>query len=167
MSETKDKSINAKKIRETRFIIFIPLLITAICAWFDLLFIKEKLNVIYMLKTIYTYFFPSIASSMITLIIQKAVYDDDSCSIADNRVLLSSLLLIFYGVTFLSCLIEWNLLTTIVFGIVSIIYMIVTWLLCLDKKITHNIIDPVTEEREALKKAIAQNKEDMTNVKCF
>lgn len=156
MTDTKDKNINIRKIEETRFVIFIPLLITAICVWFDFLFTKENREALDICKMIYTYFFPSIVSSMITLIIQKAVYDGegDSCSIADNRLGLSIILIIVYGVIFLSCLSEWNLLTSIVFGVFSLVYMMVTWFFCLDKKITHNIIDPVTEERAALKKAI-------------
>lgn len=150
MNETKD----IKKIKETRFILFIPLLITAICVWFDFLFTKEQRVALDICKMIYTYFFPSIASSMITLIIQQAVYDSESCGIAENRVWLSNLLIILYSVIFLSCLSEWSLLTAIVFGAFSIVYMIVTWFLCLDKKITHNTIDPAAEERAALKKAI-------------
>lgn len=145
MAETKDKNVN--KIKEARFIIFMPFLITAICAWFDFLFNKESLDNLDILKMIYTYFFPSIAALMITLIIQKAVYDEESCSIADNKVLLSSLLLIVYGVIYISCLFEWGLLTSVLFGAFSIIYMIITWFFCLDKKITHNIVD---EERASV-----------------
>ena len=149
MAETKEKNISIRKIKETRFVIFIPLLITAICGWFDFLFSKENRNALDIFKMIYTYFFPSIAASMITLIIQKAVYDSESCSIADNKVGLSSLLIIVYGVIFISCLSEWGKFTSIFFGASSIIYMILTWFFCLDKKITHNISD---EERAAIKK---------------
>lgn len=152
MAETKDKNVNNKKIKETRFVIFIPLLITAICVWFDFLFTQGERDILDISKMVYTYFFPSIASSMITLIIQKTVYDAESCAIADNRGGLSSLLIIAYTVAYISCLHEWNKSTSIFFGVFSVIYMLVTWFFCLDKKITHNIVDPAIEERAALRK---------------
>lgn len=150
MGEIKDK------IRETRFILFIPLLITAICAWFDLWLSRQKLDALLVSKTIYTYFFPSIASSMVTLIIQKSVYDDTSCSIADNKTFLSCIALIIYCVVFLSCLSQFNQISAIVFGVSSFIYMVITWFFCLDKKITKKTKDPKTKERDAYKKAIGE-----------
>lgn len=152
MADTKD--IKRNKISETRFVIFIPLLITAICAWFDFIFSKHEYDILSVLKMIYTYFFPSIVSIMITLIIQKAVYQNDTCGIDNARIRLSSLLLVFYGVSFITCLSQFNLIYAIVFGAFSIIYMIVTWFFCLDKEITQN--NPVAEERAAAKKAINQ-----------
>lgn len=150
MNESKEK------IRETRFVLFIPLLITAICAWFDLWLFEQNLELLTIFKTIYAYFFPSISSSMVTLIIQKAVYNDNYCSIADNRIVLSSLSLIFYSVFFLSCLAQFNLISAIVFGVISVIYMIITWFFCLDRKITHALKDPISEERCAYRKAIGE-----------
>ena len=91
---------------------------------------------------------------MITLIIQKACYKNDSCGIADNRVWLSALLIVIYGVCFISCLSNYNLCTAIVFCGCSIVYMVLTWFFCLDKEITHSVMDPAAKERAALKKAI-------------
>ena len=150
MTNTKD----VKKISEVRLVLFIPLLVTAICAWFDIYLSGEEYDILSISKIIYTYFFPSIASSMITLIIQKAFYKNDFCGIDENKIGLSSLLLVAYGVIFISCLSRFNWISAIVFGVFSFIYMIVTWFCCLDKEITHN--NPVAEERAAAKKAINQ-----------
>lgn len=152
------KDTESYSISETRFVIFIPLFITAICAWLDFVLSKQELKMLSVLKMIYTYFFPSIASTMITLIIQKACYKNDSCGIADNRVFLSAMLIVIYGVLFISCLSNYSMCTAMFFGVCSVLYMLATWFFCLDKKITHNAMDPEVKERAALKRAINEEK---------
>ena len=163
MATTKDEKNS--KISETRFVIFIPLLVTAICAWFDFLLSGQEHDLINILKMVYTYFFPSIAATMFTLIIQKTIYHNDSCGIANGRGFLSSILLAIYAVSFISCLYQYNLCTLVVFGVFSLVYLMLTWLFCLDREITHNIKDPVAIERNALKRVINKNKEMGNNAK--
>lgn len=148
MASTKDD----RKLKETKFVIFIPFFITAICAWFDILFTKcESLLLIF--RCIYTYFFPSIAGLMITLIIQKAFYNQEAYGIAENRIFLSSISLVVYCVIFLSCLQNYNFGTALFFGVSSLLYIIIVVVFCLDKNIIHPI-DPVKEERDAYKKIL-------------
>ena len=78
MSDTNDAII--EKVKETRFVIFTPFIITAICAWFDIWFTDLEYNFLNVSKTIYTYFFPSIASVMITLIAQQKIYKSEYLS---------------------------------------------------------------------------------------
>lgn len=163
---TTDK--NSQKIKETKFIIFIPIFVTAICAWFDLWFNKSELDLLCISKTIYTYFFPSIASTMITLIIQKSFYDKKSYGIESGMIAFSSIILVVYSVIFVSCISQFNYSTSIIFGGFSLLYISVTWNFCLDKKITENVYhsDPVAEERNALKKVIQnREEEDINNAK--
>ena len=52
MASTKD--VNSHSISETRFVIFIPLLVTAICAWLDFWLSEQKPELLNILKMIYT-----------------------------------------------------------------------------------------------------------------
>lgn len=148
MADTKDN----KKLKETKFIIFIPIFITIICAWLDIWFTKYE-SFLLILKCIYTYFFPSIVGLMVTLIIQKAYYNQKSYGIAENRIFLSSIFLAIYCVIFVTCLSSYNFGTALFFGISSFLYIIIVLRFCLDKNITHPI-DPVKEERDAYKKIL-------------
>lgn len=155
MDETKD-DINEKKIKEAKFVIFSPFFITFICVWLDILFQKDKSSILDITKLIYTYFFPSIISEMIILIIQKSVYNSESCTIADGKTALSTIFTALYGVLFISCLFTWGKWASIIFGIFSFIYIAIIWFFCLDKNITHNI-SLKEEERKALRKYSKKN----------
>lgn len=148
MAGTKEN----KKLKETKFVIFIPIFITAICAWFDILFTNDK-SILEILRCVYTYFFPSIAGLMVTLIIQKAYYNQEAYGIAENRIFLSSISLVIYCVIFLSCLSNYNFEAALVFGVSSFLYIIIVVRFCLDESLTHPT-DPVNEERAAYKKIL-------------
>lgn len=148
MASTKDD----RKLKETKFVIFIPIFITAICAWFDIWFTNYE-SFLLIVRCIYTYFFPSIAGLMVTLIIQKAFYNQEAYGIAENRIFLSSIFLAIYCVIFLSCLSNYNFGTALLFGVSSFLYIIIVVVFCLDKNIIHSS-DPVKEERAAYKKIL-------------
>ena len=152
VSDTNDAII--EKVKETRFVIFTPFIITAICAWFDIWFTDLEYNFLNVSKTIYTYFFPSIASVMITLIAQQKIYKSEFCSILDNRLTLSTLLLVIYGVIYIMWLSRCDMCLSIILGILSLAYIFVTWFFCLNHKLTHMKDDLKVKEEKALERII-------------
>lgn len=156
MADTKEVVI--EKVKETRFVIFTPFLITAICAWFDIWFTKDVYNFLDILKTIYTYFFPSIVSIMITLIAQQMIYKNEFCSIIEKKLALSIILLVIYGVVYITWLSRCDMCLSIIFGILSLGYIFVTWFFCLDRKLTHMNENIDVKEKKAFERIIDEQK---------
>ncbi|MCM1123413.1 MAG: hypothetical protein NC416_12595 [Eubacterium sp.] len=111
------------------------------------------------LKTIYTYFFPSIVSVMITLIAQQMIYKNNFCPIIESRLSLSTISLVAYGVVYILWLSRCDYMwLSIIFGFLSLGYIFITWFFCLDRRLTHTKVELDVKEEKAFERMIDEQK---------
>lgn len=150
-----------KKIQEARYIMFVPILITVICAWLDIWctyssgeYVNSTCREIFLSITrcIYGYFFPSFVSMIIPLVLQQLFSENKQYGLQKNKIGFSVLFLVIYCVIFITCLINFNVTTSIIFMISTFVYIGVTWNYCLDNEIKH-LPNPNLEKEETNKLA--------------
>lgn len=150
MTDTKER--NDSKIDEARLVIFVPVFVAAVCAIFDGLFSSQSIDIYTISKLIYTYLFPSIATTIFTLLVQKSVYRVGECTIRDGMEARTGWMLAVYCVAYFVYLYKAHALVMVVlFGVFSIIFLIWIWHRCLDKRVT-DIIDWHAIEQSALRR---------------
>lgn len=150
-----------KRIQQTRYLIFVPILITVICAWLDIwctyssgaydqMDIESRF--VSITRCIYGYFFPSFISLIIPLLIQQLLSDEKQYGIPKKKVSKTILFLVLYCVIYITCLINFYIFTSCVFLASSVIYIVVTWVYSLDTRIKHLPKDDMDFEIEETNK---------------
>lgn len=150
------------KIKEARYLIIIPLLITVVCAWLDFFtnyaagaYAHHCIidNVLEIIRLCMGYFFPSLLSIVVAMIWQQGCMKDDVYGLREDKIGWCVIATVFYSVFFVSCLIKYNLATAITFCIATVIYGRWIYVNCLNEKIKFKNKKDMTEE-ELLKRYV-------------
>lgn len=151
---TEDKS--SLKINEIRFLIFVPICISIACVIWDLWFRHEfsSADLLDIFRAIYNAFFPSVVSVIFTMVVQGPIYKVEKSGIAKGKGTLTNIVTAFYVFFYILCMSYYNRFTSIIFGSLSVSYIVIIWKYCLDKDVTKISKDPYVEEMEAYKKVI-------------
>lgn len=132
------------KIREGRYLIVIPILITFICGWLDIwtniasgAFTEYNLTEITtsLIRCAMGYLFPSLLSVVIAMIWQQVTMKDTPYGVEPGKIGTSVILTALYSTAFITCLIKYNIITAIILLIGTIIYIIWFYKVCLDKRL--------------------------------
>lgn len=154
------------KIKEARYLIIIPMLITIGCAWFDFLtnyvagaYAQNGIrdNVLEIIRLCMGYFFPSLLSIVVAMIWQQGCMKDDIYGLKEDKIGECVIATVIYSVAFLSCLIKYNIVTAITFCIVTVIYGRWIYINCLNEKIKLKDKKEMSED-ELLKRYMKHNK---------
>ena len=132
------------KIREGRYLIAIPILITFICCWLDIWtnitsggfngydLIEFITNLI---RCAMGYLFPSLLSIVVAMIWQQVTMKDTPYGVEPGKIGISVILTVLYSTAFITCLIKYNITTAIILLIGTIIYIIWFYKVCLDRRL--------------------------------
>lgn len=133
-----------KATKEEKYLLAIPIVITFMCAFLDwwcasrdgayigLSIMKYVENI---LRLVIGYFFPSLISLSFTMILQCSVFGDDIIGINRNYMWQTVAWTVAYAFFFVLCLSQYNIITAIIFIILSVIYILIFNNNCLDERI--------------------------------
>lgn len=143
------------KIREGRYLIAIPILITVICGWLDIWtnitsgIFKECGGVeiaTSIIRCAMGYLFPSLLSIVIAMVWQQVSMKDTPYGVEPGKIGTSVIWTVVYSVIFITCLIKYNITTAIILLSGTIAYVIWFYRVCLDKRLKHKNKNDMSED---------------------
>lgn len=140
MENNKDEN----KIKEGRYLIAIPILITLVCGWLDIWTnissgaYKDynSLEIITnLIRCAMGYLFPSLISIVIAMVWQQITMKDTPYGVEPDKIATSIILTVIYSTFFITCLIKYNIITALILLFITISYIIWFYKVCLDKRL--------------------------------
>lgn len=157
MKNHKENNVTIDDIHSIRASLLIPLGITIICSFLDLMFqfkfgriISETLSkrVIYIFGVLISYFFPSFLASAISLWWQY-YFTDKWSGIKNNKGFLLSMASLTYVVFYIVYLLYSDTIFVFVFTLINILYVWCVLSKCIDKRMLKS--DSLTPQNEITK----------------